>query len=117
MTESANIITDLLVQISATIIGGILLAVIFFFVKKKYYRIPTLAGLWTFRATTEKTSYNLFKEMSLFFLVTLVQEGNRILGTGEKIKEITYSGTKEYEGKQRTHIQITGVITQHFFFC
>jgi hypothetical protein len=113
--EPSNIISDLCVQIAATVIGGILLAIIFFVVRDRFYRLPALSGLWTFRAVTERTSYNPYNEMSLYYLVLMVQRGNRLSGTGEKIKEKTSSGTKEYEGKHRTQIQISGFITQRFF--
>jgi hypothetical protein len=53
--------------------------------------------------------------MSLYYIVLIVQEGNRIIGTGEKVKEVTSEGEKEYEGKSRTHIRITGFVTQRFF--
>ncbi len=112
--QQSNIMSDLLVQIAATLIGGLLLAFVFFLIKDKLFRIPALAGLWTFSAITEKTSYNPFKSMTLTYLVLLVQEGNRLIGTGEKIKEVSSSGTREYEGQNRTRIQITGFITQRF---
>ena len=112
--QQSNLTSDLLVQIAATLIGGLLLAFMFFLIKDKLFRIPALAGLWTFSAVTEKTSYNPFKDMTLTYLVLLVQEGNRIIGSGEKIKEVSVSGPREYEGKQRTRIQITGFITQRF---
>jgi|ERR1051326_426102 hypothetical protein len=115
ITQSTSIVVDLSVQIVATVIGGIVLALIFFLVRDKIYRLPALSGLWTFWSTTETTSYKPYREMHLVFLVLLVQEGNRLTGTGEKIKEVTSSGIKEYVGKHRTHIQITGFIIQRFF--
>lgn len=112
--QQSNLMSDLLVQIAATLIGGLLLAFIFFLIKDKLFRTPALAGLWTFAALTDKTSYNPYKGMTLTYLVLLAQEGNRVIGSGEKIKEVSTNGTREYEGKNRTRIAITGFITQRF---
>lgn len=114
-THISNIVNDLLIQIASTIVGGILLAFIFFLVRDRFYQLPTLSGLWTFHAKTENTSYNPYKDMSLYYIVILTQEGNRLVGTGEKIKEMSSKGVREYEGKNRSRIQITGFITQRFF--
>src|SRR5271169_852459 len=98
ITTQANIMTDLLIQIASTVIGGIILALIFFLVKDRLFGLPGLSGLWTFQVTTETTSYNPFKNMSLTYLVLLIQEGNHLSGTGEKIKEVMATGTREFVG-------------------
>lgn len=86
------------------------------FLKEKISPIPNLTGLWTFVVTYDKTAYNPFKQLKVFYVVLLTQEGTRIYGTGEKIGEITANGEKkEYVGKNKVHIKIpTGSIIKNY---
>ena len=108
-------IIEILVQVIATIIGGIFLAILFFIYKEKINRLPSLSGLWTFKISVESSSYNPYKEMSVSYIVLLIQEGNHMSGTGEKIKDVMSGKTTEYVGKERVNIEISGYIMQRFF--
>jgi hypothetical protein len=115
-TTSAIAISNLSIEIIGTIVGGIILSVIFFIFREKIlYQSPNISGLWTFRATTKFTAYNPYKGMKLFYLVFLTQEGNKIWGSGEKFREELHNGRRDYHGKSRSRIVISGNIIKHYF--
>lgn len=54
--------------------------------------------------------------MTLTYLVLLMREGHKLYGSAEKIYESTADGIKkEYVGKQRTRVQISGHIEKRYF--
>lgn len=105
---------DLTAQVLATVIGGLLLTLLFFLARDKLFPLPSLSGLWTCEATTERTAYKPYEGMVLWYAVLLVQEGNRVSGSGEKIREASVQGKREYVGKSRTHIDISGYVTKRY---
>ena len=109
-----NPLLEFWIQIASTIIGGIILTFLFFYLKEFVFTLPIMNGLWTFEATTMSTSYNPYKQMKVTYLVLLIQEGNSLSGTGEKIKEIAGGKEHEYPAEKRIHIEIKGQITKHY---
>ena len=79
-------IREFLFDICSTVVGGIILSVLFFIFSDYVFTIPNLKGEWVFVNKTEKTNYQKFKGMEVHYKVILIQEGEKIVGTGEKIK-------------------------------
>lgn len=103
-------------NIVATVAGGLLLALIFFSLKEHFFSIPKLNGNWLFEIVTHKSDFSPYKDMLLRYYVLLWQEGNQIKGTGEKIYEKTKAyEPKEYVGKDRSRIEISGYLTKRYF--
>jgi len=105
---------DFLIQVTSTVIGGSLLTIFFFLAKEKLFRLPQLSGLWTLDSTTALSSYKPYVQMKLTYVLLLAQQGNTIDGTGEKVKEVSLAGEKNYTGKQRTQITIRGYINKRY---
>ena len=52
--------------------------------------------------------------MKYLYLVTLIQDGNNLSGSGEKIKESKGTEITKYEPKKRPRIQIQGHILKRY---
>lgn len=103
-------------EIIKAVMSGVILAFMFFIWNDFFYRTDNLAGAWQFSATIDSTTYRPFEGMRLYWRVILVQEGDVLTGTGEKISEFTAAGGEfEYEPKDRTRIDIVGTIRYKFF--
>jgi hypothetical protein len=111
-----KLLTDFIFQVTATVVGGVLLSFLYFITEDKLFQLPKLNGLWTLELLTKATSYNPYKDMKLTYLILLAQNGNGVIGTGEKIHEITNDGCqKSYTGANRTHVSIRGYVTKRYF--
>jgi hypothetical protein len=110
-----NLMLEFWIQLAATLAGGIILTILFFLMKEVVFPLPVVNGLWTFEATTISTSYNPYKQMKVTYLILLIQQGNMLSGTGEKIKEIADGKQHEYPSEKRIHIEIKGQITKRYF--
>ena len=106
---------EILINVIGTVIGGLLLAVILFFFNEYVFPICNISGEWNVEELTEKTSYNPYRNMKLFYKFHLLQTGNSITGSGEKIKEtLSDKKTFEYERKNRTTSVISGYYERNF---
>jgi hypothetical protein len=114
MASPSSDMANFILSIFSTVLGGLLLALIFFLLKERVLRIPKLSGNWIFEKTTLRTGYNPYRNMVLRYYVLLWQEGNQIKGTGEKIYEKANGQKKEYTGKHRTQIEISGYLTKNY---
>lgn len=107
---------EILINILGTIIGGLLLATILFFLNEHVFPIRNLTGEWNVKSLTEKTLRNPYHNMKLFYKFHLLQKGQEIIGSGEKIKEELYDGTtQEYKRKKRVLSEINGYYERNFF--
>lgn len=106
---------ELLINIIGTVIGGLLFTVILFFLNEHIFTTDNLTGEWNVTSVTEETSYNPYRNLQLFNTFHLLQKGHEIIGSGEKTKEITSSGTEqEYERGKRTLFKINGYYERKF---
>lgn len=107
---------ELLINVIGTIIGGLLLATILFFVNEHIFPIHNLTGEWDVKTLTEKTLRNPYQNMKLYYKFHLLQKGQEIIGSGEKIKEELSDGkTQEYEREKRVLSEINGHYERNFF--
>ena len=84
--------TTFIPDILATFLGGLFLALIFFLLREKVFSLPNIDGSWTLRQKTTKTEYKPYKDMELTYLVLLWSQDNLVLGSAEKISEVSSNG-------------------------
>ncbi|OAV63774.1 hypothetical protein Barb4_04738 [Bacteroidales bacterium Barb4] len=75
-----------LMNVSATIVEGLDLTFILFLLNEYAFRKKNLSGEWNTKITTEKTSRNPYRNLSIEFKIHLIQKGYELVGSGEKIK-------------------------------
>lgn len=108
--------SEILINVIETIIGGLLLTVILFFINEHVLPIHNLTGEWDVESLTEKTLRNPYKNMKLYYKFHLLQKGQEIIGSGEKIKEKLYDGKiQEYNREKRVLSEINGHYQRNFF--
>jgi|TARA_B100000315_G_scaffold200855_1_gene193166 hypothetical protein len=105
---------EFVLDILATITGGIVLSFLFFIFSDFIHKTPNLSGRWYFVNETESTSYKKFKGLKVYYTVLLMQEGNNVYGTGEKIKDDLNGEISNYSGSKRVHIKIAGHLKNNF---
>ncbi len=106
--------TDLLWDIGASIVSGVILAILFFVAKEKIFALWNITGRWYFEITTDKTAYNPYQGMILRYTAILGREGNSIAGTVEKIYEKSSTGERAYTGENRTRGIIEGYYEKRY---
>lgn len=115
---------DIIKTTVQTIIGTILIGS-FFMVSSDYiFPTPNLHGHWSFTTYPKLTASQDRKNkvMQLTYSVRLLQEGNKIIGVGEKISaEVPHNNLgvtefkESYTGSERVHIKIKGYIENNYF--
>lgn len=105
-SEYNSLLSDLIV--------GILLVFIFFLYKEKISPIMDISGVWYSRTNTLKTVNNPFKNMILGYKIFVLQEGQKLEGTIEKIYENSTTGEREYIGEKRTRAYFKGYVERNF---
>ena len=105
---------NILIECTANLISGFVLAFIFFILSDHLFKIPNLSGHWIFEAKTLKTTYNKYQNLILTYKILIWIEGRNVYGTGEKIKEQIGDIIKEYTGQERTRIKISGYIKKAY---
>jgi len=101
-------------DIIATLVGGIVLTFLFFWAREKLFPIPEITGRWYLEMVTVNTAYNPYKNMILRYVVIIWKEGNTLKGSAEKIYEISSTGEREYNGKDRTRSEMEGYIEKNY---
>ncbi|MER0203691.1 MAG: hypothetical protein DU480_07480 [Nitrosomonas sp.] len=108
-------VSDVAINALGSILGGITFSLIFFVWSDYIFKQPDLNGHWFFTITYEKTSHSNFQDLQVTYEVILIQDGLRLTGSGEKVSEIQKDGTNiEYEGDNRTPIDIEGTINYNY---
>jgi hypothetical protein len=106
---------ELLIAVVGTVVGGLVLAAIFFLLSDFVFPVPILSGLWRFETQAFLTSYRPYQGMKLTYLALLWQEGNVVLGTGEKIREDVGGTGRTYTAEHRSRVEIRGYATKRYF--
>jgi hypothetical protein len=109
-TMAASFYDQLWPALAATVIGGMVLTAIFFVLKEQIFSLPQVHGTWECEQITSETAYGPFKGMTVWYRIVLLQDNEKILGTGEKDRDTGSTGAHEYSGSNRTPIEITGRI-------
>lgn len=102
------------IQLLSNIGSGILIALVFFLLSDYIFKIPKLSGFWIVNVTTLKTSYNPYKNLILTYKIFIWLEGKNIYGSGEKIKEDANGTIREYVGKDRSQIKVSGSVLKKY---
>lgn len=102
-------------SIISTVLGGLLLAFVLYLLKEYFWGLPKLNGNWIFEIVTTGTDFNPYQDMMLRYYVLLIQDGKDIKGTGEKVYEKSSKQEIEFTGKNRSRIEIYGIIKKNYF--
>mgnify|MGYP001612079388 CR=1 FL=1 len=102
-------------SVLANVIGGLILVVILFLWKETFNRRHNLTGEWEVINTVLETSYNPYLGLKVVWKMHILQNGNNISGSGEKIKDIEKIGIeKELEHSKRDSVEIEGYIENNY---
>lgn len=101
-------------EVLATVIGGVVLSLMFFVFSDFIHTTPNLSGRWYFVNETQSTSYNPFKGLKVTYTVLLTQEGDKVFGTAEKIKDELDGTATRYFGKERVQVKVSGYLKNNF---
>ena len=101
-------------SLAATVFGGILLTLIFFVGKERLFSLPSVSGEWECTQITSDSAYMPFKGMKVWYQIVLLQDKEKITGTGEKDRDSGSTGDHYYTGAHRISIEITGRIEKSF---
>lgn len=106
--------SNILSNIIGSIISAILLTLIFFVWNDYVYKSKDLSGAWSAECEVLETSYTKYKGMKVYFDVLINQQGDQIIGTGEKVADVVDGIRTEYEAENRVRIELNGVVENRF---
>ena len=104
----ARRVSRVLVNVSQSILSGVILAILFFVSREVWFPLPSVAGRWLVETHTTKTNYRPYQGMVVEYVAIVWREGANIKGTIEKISEVTATDTTTYVGDQRIRGDIEG---------
>lgn len=108
--------SELLYNILATIIGGLVLTLILFLLNEQIFPKMNITGGWVTKIKILNTKYKPFENLSIEYIIHLLQKGNEIIGSGEKVKDINPDGTETvFELEKRVRIEIKGYYQKKYF--
>lgn len=106
---------DLFINVLGTIIGGLLFTVLLFLLNEYVLVKRNLTGEWKVITIIEKSSISKYENLKIEFKVHLIQKGNEISGSGEKIKDILVDGTQVlFSPEKRVNIEIDGFFERKY---
>lgn len=106
---------SVLLNILSTVIGGCILTLLFFFIREKCFPLPNINGMWHLKNITVNSAYNPYKGMTLGYKAILWCEGNKVLGTTEKVYEDSVNGERKFVGTNRCRGVVEGYIKKNYF--
>ena len=99
----------------ATIIGGILLTFLLFAFDEWVRPKPNITGEWVIETYTTQSNYLPFKYVKEEFKLDLLQKGNEILGSGEKVKETDLDGKViVFNPERRVRLDVAGYMERNY---
>ena len=101
--------------VAGSLTSAILIALMISIWNDGFYRSVRLTGYWKAEFKTINTSYSKYSNLKVNYDYIINQEGNALVGSGEKISEDSGSGVIEYDPKERTHLNLTGAVTYKIF--
>ena len=106
---------EVLINIIETIFGGLILTFILFFLNEFVFNKKNLSGVWKVDLEIDESTFNPYKNLLIEYQFHLIQNGNSIKGTGEKIKETNKEKeVTEYERSKRVTIEIDGFYNRKY---
>lgn len=102
-------------EIIATIVSGIILTLILFLINEYLLPKKNITGDWDTRITIKNSAYNPYRDLKINYKIYLLQKGNEIIGSGEKISDILGNGEiKEFTGEDRTKLVLEGYYERNY---
>jgi len=96
-------------ELIANVVSGLIFAFILFLFKEYLFPMMQITGEWETTLVIAKTLFAPYQDVDFQYKVHLLQNGNRIRGSGERIKDLKRDGTETvYEPGQRIKIKIEG---------
>jgi hypothetical protein len=106
---------EILTNIIGTVLGGIIFTIILFLTKEHILPKKNITGEWKSITLVQNSNHQNFKNLSIEFKIHLLQRGEEIIGSGEKIKDSYSDGTfKEYDAKERPTLEIIGYYEKQY---
>lgn len=107
---------ELLINILATIIGGLVLTLILFVLNEYIFTKNNLTGEWRTVIKIEKASYKPFENLTVEYKIHILQKGYELSGSGEKIKDIKTDGKETvFLREKRVLITVDGYFERKYF--
>lgn len=103
-------------NIIETLISGLLLTLILFLLNEYIFSKKNLTGEWKTTLKIKKTSFKPFENLTVEYKIHLIQKGNELSGSGEKIKDIKPDGKETvFLREDRTIIDVDGYFERKYF--
>ncbi|KKT86586.1 MAG: hypothetical protein UW86_C0028G0008 [Microgenomates group bacterium GW2011_GWA1_Microgenomates_45_10] len=100
----------------ANFLGGLAVVLFLFFYKELFRSNKNLSGEWGVINTVENSDYNPYVSLKVIWKMHILQNGDSVSGSGEKIKDIQLDGLEnEFEPTKRESVEITGYIEKNYF--
>ena len=110
-----NFFTQYWPNFAGTVTGGMVLSILFFWLKEWLFSLPRITGIWEAELMTDKTAYNPYGGLKLWYRVTLIQNGAVFTGVGELDREHSAEkGFLLHEKSGRRPLEIQGRIEKRF---
>lgn len=114
--ESKNMWDDFMVNVGATIVGGLIFTLILFLLNEYVFIKVNLTGEWNTTCKVVTTSWSKFKDLKIEYKIHLIQKGYQLSGSGEKIKDILPDGNETiFLRENRVLINIDGYVERKYF--
>lgn len=108
--------SELMVNILGTIIGGVILTFLLFFTNEFFFPKINFTGEWVATIHIKETTYKPFNNLAIEYRIHLLQKGSDISGSGEKIKDIRSDGSETvFDSEKRVFIDISGYYQKKYF--
>ena len=102
-------------QVVGALLTAVALHLAYMFFNDHIAPPPDLFGQWRFTEVYDNTALSDFKDLKVTYEVLLLQEGEEISGTGEKVSDQgPNQDPMEYVGENRTNIEVTGAIVNNY---
>lgn len=107
---------DLWNNVLGTIIGGLAFTLILFILNELVFPKINLTGEWTAVLKIKKTTYKPYENLAIEYKLHILQKGNELIGSGEKIKDINTDGSQTiFQPEKRVQIEINGYYRKKYF--
>ncbi len=101
--------------ILSNFLGGLGVVVLLFFSKEVFRPKRNLTGEWEIENRVVRSSYKPYKGLRVIWKFHMLQNGDRLSGSGEKIKEIRVDNTElEYNPPERDSVELEGYLEKNY---
>ncbi|MDO8593640.1 MAG: hypothetical protein Q7R59_01950 [bacterium] len=104
--------------ILANFLGGLGVVILLFILNELFRPKKNLTGEWDVTNTVLDTAYNPYKGLKVVWKMHILQNGNTITGSGEKIKDIRLDNgvekVYEFEPAKRDTVELQGYIEKNY---